>query len=203
MEKIIFKEDSTEHVFTETVALKEELVKYIFPGTRPEVALGEDGYIVHDFKAYYPEKLGIFIPIEVEHSNISNVFPKSFEDYFRHADSEIAHLARLMEMNLENKLKGLGVEYIPGKVLERQENIYTIFRFDGLIEPSVKTDALCRVKFRKLSFGDRNRITNLNPRFHAMATSLDGREYLYWIMPISEFLTDVNKTVTESVFAMA
>ena len=177
----------------EKMALKERLVKYIFPGSSPAVAIGEDGYIIYNFRNLYPEKLAIFIPIEVEHSNVSNKLPRSFEAYFRNADSEIAHLSRLVEKDLGNKFKGLGVEYMPGKVLQRQDNKYTVFRFDWLVESGSKTDALCRAKFRDLSIGDRTRISEIKPCFKAMASSLDGREYLYWIMPISEFFSNVDK----------
>ena len=179
----------------EKMALKERLVKYIFPGSGPTIAIGEDGYIIYDFKYLYPSKLAIFIPIEVEHSNFNNKLPKSFDAYFRNADAEIARLSRLTEKDLGNQFKGLGVEYIPGKVLQRQDNRYTVFRFDWLVDSGSKTDALCRAKFRGLSIGDRKRITG-KPYFNAMASSLDGREYLYWIMPINEFF-NVNKAPTD------
>ena len=184
------------------MTLEEELVKYIFPGTKPKTALGEDGYIIYDFNALYPSKLAIFVPIEIEHSHYSNVFPKSFEAYFRHADSEIAHLSRLMELDFGNNFKGLGVEYIPGRVLKRKDEKYTVFRFDELVEPRRKTEALCRVKFRNLSIGDRNKIVATEPHFQSMATSLDGREYLYWIMPVGKFFPDMNGVLAASIFAM-
>lgn len=186
-----------------SMTLKEELVKYIFGPTHPTVALGEDGYIVYDFKAIYPEKLAVFVPIEIERSGYSNVFPKSFEAYFRKADLEIAHLARLMEIRLENRFKGMGVEYIPGRMLKRQDNNYTVFRFDELVDSRHKTEALCRAKFRDLTIGNRAIVNNINSYFKATATNLDGKEYLYWLMPLSEFFLDSNKVLTESVFAMA
>lgn len=186
-----------------SMTLKEELVKYIFGPTRPTIAPGEDGYIVYDFKAVYPGKLAIFVPIEIEQSNCSNIFPKNFESYFREADSEIAHLARMMELKIESKFKGMGVEYIPGKMLERKDNNYTVFRFDNLIDPRQKTEALCRVRFRNLTISERTIVNSSNLYFQSMTAGLDGREYLYWIMPISEFLVDANKVVAGSVFAMA
>lgn len=184
------------------MALKKELVKFIFPGSDPHIALGEDGYIIYDFKSLYPEKLAIFIPIEIEGSRYSDVFPKSFEAYFRDADSEIAHVERYYETDFGNNFKGLGVEYIPGRVLKRQDNNYTVFRFDELVDSRRKTEALCRAKTKKLTTSDRKAILNSNPYFSCEAISLSGDKYLYWVMPIGGFFPDVNSVLAATFFAM-
>lgn len=184
------------------LALKKELVKFIFPGTSPSIALGEDGYIIYDFKSLYPEKLAIFIPIEIEGSRYSDVFPKSFEAYFRDADSEIAHMERYYETSFGNNFKGLGVEYIPGKVLKRQDSNYTVFRFDELVDPRRKTEVLCRVKRKRLSVDNEITVLNSNPYFNCAATSLSGDEYLYWIMSLGGFFPDVDSVLAATFFAM-
>ena len=57
------------------IPLNREIVKYIFPGTSPEIAESQGGCIVYDFKKLYPSDLGIFIPDEVDGSNYNAIFP--------------------------------------------------------------------------------------------------------------------------------
>ena len=184
------------------MALKEELVKFIFPGTSPTIALGEDGYIIHSFKSLYPEKLAIFIPSEVEGSNYNNVFPKSFEAYFRDADSEISHISRTYETDFGNKFKGLGVEYIPGRVLRRDENNFVVFRFDELVDPRRKTEVLCRAKHKMITTNEYIEILGTNPNLCSETTSLSGTKYLYWIMSLGGFFPDISSVLAATLFAM-
>ncbi|MBR3365621.1 hypothetical protein IKG48_00635 [Candidatus Saccharibacteria bacterium] len=184
------------------LALDENIVKYIFPGTNPDVALGEDGYVIYDFQALYPKKLAIFVPIEIERSHYSDVFPKSFEAYFKDLDSEIARLSRLLEANLEWCLKGRGIEFIAGRVLKRQDNNYTVFRFDELVDTCCKTELLCRTETKNITVNDEMAVLNTDPYFEDKATSIDGREYLYWIMPIGQLFFNTNSLIA-TILSMA
>ncbi len=168
------------------ITLDENIVKYIFPGTKPSIALGEDGYIVYNFQSLYPKKLAIFVPIEIERSHYSDVFPKSFEGYFKNLDEELARLSRLLETNLIWNLKDIGVEFIAGRVLRRQDNNYTVFRFDELVGTSYKTELLCRARLDNFTIDNEMAVLNTNPYFEDSAASIDGRKYLYWIMPIDQ-----------------
>ena len=190
----------------EKVTLKEEVVKYIFPGTKPEIALGEDGYIVYDFKKLYPEKLGIFIPIEIEKSDYSNIFPKSFEDYFLNVRTEVNYLSRLLETEIKTIFCDIDFEYIPGRVLNRDENNYTIFRFDELMGITPRTDLLCRIEDGLLSTNDKMDIVNINPYFVSEAVGISGIEYFYFIIPIDKLLynpTNTCRGIIASVFSYA
>lgn len=184
------------------MALSEDIVKYIFSGTEPSCALGEDGYIVYDFKRLYPAKLGIFIPSEVDHSNYNAIFPKSFESYFKNIDKEVAYISRLLEISITPNLPGLDIECISGSVLRRKDNNYTIFRFDSLVEPSRRTELLCRVNANRLTACDKVHILNTNPLFTAEAGDLGGTDYLYWIMSISKLFWEGSE-ILAAIFAYA
>lgn len=184
------------------ITLDREIVKYIFPTTDPAVAVGEDGYIVYNFIRLYPNRLGIFIPSEVNMSNYSSAFPKPFESYFTDIYEETEYLSRLLEVKIEPNFGNIGVECISGKVLERDENNYTIFRFDELIDPRAKTDLLCRVELKNLTTDDKIEILSAEPKFREEAISVDGAQYLYWIMPISR-LFRINDEVLAAIFAFA
>ena len=190
----------------EKVALKEEIVKFIFPGAKPEIALGEDGYIVYDFKRLYPEKLGIFVPIEIEKSGYSNVFPRSFEDYFLNVHTEVGYLSRLLETEIKTILWNIDFEYIPGRMLNRDENNYTIFRFDELMGITPRTDLLCRIEKARLSAADEMDIIGVDPYFIAEAVGISGIEYFYFIIPIDKLLfnpTNTCRGIIASVFSYA
>ena len=188
------------------IKLDESIVKYIFPGTSPEVALGEDGYIIYDFKKLYPDKLGIFVPIEVEKSNYSSAFPKSFEDYFIDAGTEMRYLSRFLEADIKFILGDVHLEYIPGSVLKRDiANNYTIFRFDKLMGGAPRTDLLCRVRKGFLSFGENLDILNSNFYFLEDAANENGKVYRYFIIPINQLLmSDEDRNILISaVFSYA
>lgn len=186
------------------MTLSREIVKYIFPATEPAIKQYEDGYLVYNFIRVYPDKLGIFIPNEVDKSNYSSAFPKSFESYFASIHEEAAYLSRLLEVTIEPNLREkLGVECVSGKVLEmEQDECGTVFRFDDLFDPRTKTDLLCRVKLEGLTDDDKIAILNSQPRFKANASINDGTEYLYWIMPISQ-LFKIDDKVLAAIFAFA
>lgn len=184
------------------IALTEEIVKYIFPGSEPTIAPGEDGYIIYDFKMMYPAKLGIFIPIEVDRSNYSSVFPKPFEAYFLDLDKQAEYLSRFLEVDIKPTLPNIGVQFVPGKVLQRNENNYTIFRFDELIAPIQKTDLLCRVKYNNLSGDNSLKLLNIDPKFKAGAYTVTGIQYQYWICP-NRYLFCIDNEFLAAVFTLA
>lgn len=177
------------------IALREEVARYIFPGTEPAIAMGEDGYVVYDFKRIYPDKLAIFIPQEVDRSNYNGVFPKSFEDYFLSVEDEIGHFLRFYELTDELKpmVGSIGAEFIPGKVLDKVKGKYTIFRFDELIGPEEKTDLLCRVQLSRLGAESELEIYNTNPCYTGNVTGSNDVRYYYWIMPISQLFKNLDE----------
>lgn len=166
------------------MTLDTEIVKYIFPGAHPTVALGEDGYIVYDFDKVYPARLAVFVPIEVVPSNYSNVFPKSFEDYFRDLDLEISRLSLLIECgNMFNRFPK--TEFVTGQFLRREDGYYIVFRFDELLESEEKTELLCRTKTKNLSIADISEIYAVSGSLVPdKARMVDGTGYLYWSLPI-------------------
>lgn len=171
------------------ITLSETVVKYLFSGVDCEVAIGEDGYVVYGFEALYPSKLGVFVPSEVDRSNYCLLFPKSFEAYFTDLDDDLSYLSRLLEADIRSNFFGHGIEYIPGMVLKRDHENYTIFRFDKLMDSSLKTDLLCRADVSTLDAIPK--IARTKPYFLAEATTLDRRTYLYFVLPIDElFMID-------------
>ena len=184
------------------MALTKDIVKQIFPGTNPRIAEGEDGSVIYDFGAIYPKHLGIFIPSEVDRSNFSSVFPRTFESYFKDIDDETAYLSRLLEVKIEPILKGLGTECIAGQVVRGSDSEYTVFRFDELIDARGKMDLLCRVETEKLRIDDKIGILNTNPCFKEEVSELLGREMTYWIMPISS-LFRIDDQIIAAIFAYA
>lgn len=181
------------------LALTKDIVKYIFSGTNPEVAVGEDGYIVYGFHSIYPAELGIFVPIEIDRSNYSNVFPRTFESYFRDLDADIACLSRLLEVRVFSRLSNLGIEYVSGAVLKRDDGNYTIFRIDELIGSNLKTDLLCRVDTKRLGELDLEAIASINPYFLPRVSKQDSNNYLYFITQIGELFDD-NEGLLAAVF---
>ncbi|MBQ3280368.1 hypothetical protein IJG92_01800 [Candidatus Saccharibacteria bacterium] len=184
------------------ITLDREIVKYIFPATEPAILQGEDGYIVYNFIRLYPNKLAVFVPMEVTQSNYSSAFPKSFESYFADIYEETEYLSRLLEVKLVPNIRNIGVECVSGKVLRRDENNYTVFRFDELLDPRDKTDLLCRVKIGSLTTDDRIDILSTNPEFREDAMAADGIQYMYWTMPLSR-LFRVDDEVLAAIFAFA
>ena len=185
------------------IAVTEEIVKYIFPTTNPEIIQGEDGYIVCDFRRLYPNQLAIFLPNEVDQSNYSSAFPKPFEDYFASAIEEAAFLSRLFEAEIRPNLrKDLNVEFVPGKVVRTIKSDYTVFRFDELIDAREKTEVLCRVKLKDMVVNDRVDIINSDPlpNFMKEAIGPEDEQLYYWIMPISE-LFRIDRSVVAAFFA--
>ncbi len=168
------------------MALDQKIVKYIFTGVKSSVALGEDGYIVYNFDTMYPANLAIFVPIEVERSNYSNVFPKSFEDYFRDLDLELSRLSLIIERgNIFNRFAK--TEFIAGQIVKRVNTNFTIFRFDELIDPSEKKTLLCRTAERDLSAKSYEAILSTSDSNYSCewAKSVDGANYLYWYLPVN------------------
>lgn len=167
------------------MVLDQKIVKYIFTGVKSSVALGEDGYIVYGFDAMYPANLAIFVPIEVERSNYSNVFPKSFEDYFKDLDLELSRLSLIIERgNVFNRFAK--TEFIAGQVLERVNTNFTIFRFDELIDPSERKTLLCRTAERDMSTKSHETILSISDSGYPCewARSVDGVNYLYWYLSV-------------------
>lgn len=175
------------------ITLNNEVVKYLFSGVDCEVAPGEDGYIVYGFSSLLPSKLGLFIPIEIDRSGYSAVFPKSFEAYFSNLDEEFSYLSRLLEVDLKNDFLGYGLEYIPGMMLKRDSETYTIFRFDELMNPEEKTDMLCRIRSDSLELF--SRLLGSKPYFLAETATLDGKIYFYFILPLSKFFRLDDRTI--------
>ena len=179
----------------EKIALNEEIVKYIFPGTEPAIAMGEDGCVVYDFKKSYPDKLGIFIPNEVDRSNYSNVFPRPFEGYFLNMDEEVSYISRFLEVvdGISPLVRYTDAEFIPGKVLKGEKDHYTVFRFDELVDPGEKTDLLCRLSLNYLGAENEISILDANPCFTGDVTGLNGTRYYYWIMPFSQLFSPTDE----------
>jgi len=186
----------------EKMILDETIVKYIFTGTHPTVALGEDGYIVYDFDTTYPSKLAVFIPIEVEPSNYSNVFPKSFEDYFKDLDLEISRLSLLVERgNIFDRFPV--AEFVAGQILKRDDGKYTVFRFDELVEPEQRTELLCRTKIKGISASGLNKIYAVSEESFTpeRAQMIDTTEYIYWFLPLRKLFCQYDETL-ESLIPM-
>lgn len=164
--------------------LSESVVKYIFGiGAEPEVAVGEDGYVVYGFKGVYPAKLAVFLPIEIAGSNYSNFFPKSFDDYFRDLDLEISRLSLLLERgNVFHRFAK--TEFVPGQVI-RTEGEYTLFRFDEGLDMFEKDELLCRTPINGLMSSDLDRYYRMiDVDFLEYVEMLSGIEYLYWFLPV-------------------
>lgn len=164
--------------------LNEGVVKYVFGAmTEPKIAEGEDGYVIYDFKVTYPSKLAVFMPLEVERSNYSSYFPKSFEDYFKDLDLEISRLSLLVERgNIFNRFAQ--TEFVPGQVV-KADGEYVVFRFDEMLLPTEKTELLCRTPVVNLSLSD------IEKNYHLMdvdymeyVDTLFGTRYLYWFLPV-------------------
>lgn len=184
------------------IPLNEEIVMYVFPGMNVEVEDCENGAVVKGFKRLFPEKLGIFIPGEVERSNYSSYFPKPFESYFSDFYEKTKYLSRLLEIEVKSNVPDVGVEFISGKVLTRDDKNYTIFQFNGLPDSKKKTDILCRAKCCYIDNDDKLEILNLNPKFLAEACDYDNTWYLYWISPIGS-LFGLNDELLAAIFNLA
>lgn len=184
------------------IALREEIVKYIFPTSNPKIIQGEDGCIACDFMKVYPPKLGIFIPNEIDHSNYSSAFPKSFEEYFIDLYEETEYLSRLLEVPIVPNLRNVGVECIPGTIIQPEDGEYAVFRFDELVDPRKKTELLCRVQLDRLSIDDKIDILSVDPKFRAEVMGLNNTQYLYWTMSLSR-LFRINDEVLAAIFAFA
>lgn len=185
------------------LAMREEIVKYIFPTTYPKIAQGVDGFIVYDFDKLYPHKLGIFIPNEVDQSNYSAVFPRPFESYFANMNDKAEFLSRLLEVKITPSLKpDLGIECMSGKVLEPIQSDYTIFRFDELVGARKRTDVLCRVDMANLTATDRIEILADNSGFIAEASAPYGTDYFYWIESVNQLFRIDDETLA-SIFELA
>lgn len=184
------------------ITLTEDIVKYIFPGLEPAIKKTEDGYVAYNFMKQYPDKLGIFMPNEVDQSNYSAAFPKPFESYFINMHEEAEYLSRLLEVNVEPSLHNINMECVRGKASKSSEGDYTVFRFDELIDPVKKTDLLCRVSRADLAIEDKVEILSINPDYRAEILALDGSSYIYWIMPISR-LFKITDEVLAAIFAFA
>ena len=182
--------------------LNEEIVKYIFPGMNVETAPCEGGCIVNGFKRLYPAKLEIFIPHKVDRSNYSSYFPKSFEEYFWDIHQEANFISRFWEGRIEPNVPNVGVECIPGRILERNETGYTVFRFDELLDPREKTDVLCRVNLNTITTDDKLEILNLDPNFFEEVWDFDDTCYQYWISPITR-LFRINDEFLAAIFAFS
>lgn len=187
------------------MVLKEEIVKYLFPRAEPEVIISEDGYLAYDFRNIYPSRLAISLPVEIEHSSYSDVFPKPFEEYFLNIHEDIDYLSRLLEVRIVPNIKRrVKAECVFGKVLERSENDHIIFRFDELIDSNEKTDLLCRVRNpgNSITTDDKMDILAMDPYFTEMAKDYDGTQFLYFIVPVGKMI-EVNDQIIASLFAYA
>ena len=185
------------------IPITKEIVKHVFPTTDPKIIQSEDGWIACDFKRLYPSQLAIFLPNEVDQSNYSSAFPKPFEEYFINVGEEAKFLSRLLETNIEPRLReGLNMEYVPGTVLRPVNSKYTIFRFDEFIDDREKTEVLCRVKIRDMVLDDKVDILNSNPvaSFMKETPAYNNDQLYYWIMPISE-LFRIDRSAVAAFFA--
>ena len=176
--------------------LNEEIVKYIFNGVESEVAPGEDGYIVYGFASVYPYQLGIFVPIDVDKSNYSDVYPKGFESYFSNLDSDLSYLSRLLEIQIDNPFSSLPIEYVSGRTVKHDNSEYTVFRFDELLNPDQKTEILCRVKRANINtMKEQAKIIACKPSFMAEACDQSGEKYLYFITSLESIFINTRALV--------
>ena len=166
------------------IPLTREIAKYIFPGTDPDIAEGEDGDILYNFKRLYPERLGIFIPSEVERSNFNTVFPRDFESYFVNVYDEVAFMSRMLEIPIKPNLPDIGIECVPGNAIKHSGSVFTVFRFDSLLRQDQRTYLLCRAPLNRIRIDDRIAILNTNPIMSQEAQDIAGANYYYWIMKI-------------------
>ncbi|MDO5480686.1 MAG: hypothetical protein Q4F58_03405 [Candidatus Saccharibacteria bacterium] len=179
--------------------LNEDIVKYIFSGMNVEIAPCDGGCIVGGFKRFYPANLGIFIPYKVNRSNYSSYFPESFEEYFWNIHQEAEYISRYWEGKFTPNLPDIWAECISGKIIT-QDNNSVVFRFDELLDPREKTDALCRVKLGDLSDEDKISILDLDPTYTGEAWDLDDSPYQYFITPITH-LFRVNDELLAAIIA--
>lgn len=166
--------------------LNDEVVKYIFGySTRPDVLVGEDGYIVYNFKTTFPSKLAVFVPLEVEGSNYSNFFPKSFEEYFKDLDLEISRLSLLLEQgNVFRRFPK--TEFVLGKVTKTSGD-YVVFQFDSMLDVAEKTELLCRTPVDVLSLSWFDECTNVSDvKFAEYVDMIYGERFLYWFLPVRQ-----------------
>ena len=183
--------------------LNEEIVKYIFNGVESEVAPGEDGYIVYGFASVYPYQLGIFVPIDVDKSNYSDVYPKGFESYFSYLDSDLSYLSRLLEMQIDNPFANLPIQYVSGKTVKHENSDYTVFRFDELLNPDQKTEILCRISRADIgTTKEQAKIIACEPSFIAEACDRSGERYLYFITSLDSLFQNT-RTLLAAAFSFA
>ena len=179
--------------------LNTEIVKYIFPGLHPQIILGEDGWVAHEFIRLLPRKLGIVIPNEVESSNYNSIFPVPFEGYFRDLHDSVSRLSRLIEAPVPFSIPDLEIEGMVGEIVEHNTEL-TIFRFDNLLENHKKQHVLCRAKAERLSVEASVAIVNTNPIFLESAINFDGVQYDYWIMPITSLFADPKRLLFDMLY---
>lgn len=195
-----------------TILLNDETVRQVFPGTHPELALGEEGYIAYDFNRSYPGDLAFFCPLEFPRSQYNHAAPRSLEDAFCFLDDEVARLSRQHEIDLRTRFEGLGVQFIVGRVVKRPgfDARHTVFRFDGLDGPRQCLDVLCRVYEGALEHGLKKQgksrrawdmeLFSANVRYHG---TVGGSPSIhYWIQPVSDLFRDTSQLVA-AVFMMS
>lgn len=182
------------------IKLSEKIVKYIFPGLHPSVASGEDGWIVYDFDKQIPKSLGIVIPPDVSSSNYSQVFPKTFEEYFVDLSEALSHFSRLIEATAVPSIRTANVEAIVGSVMLQDESEYTIFRFDGLVKPAEKSYLLCRMRTDSFTLNKVLLIVNSDPIYMEEAEGLDGSRYIYWISPLKSLFANPNEVFAAMLY---
>ena len=184
------------------LAMREEIVKYIFPASNPTILEAQGGYIIYDFRKLYPAKLGVFVPNEVGRSNYSSFFPKSFESYFSNMHEQAAYLSRFLEVKIEPTMKNQTVECLPGCVLPWDKPEHTLFRFDESVDPRRKTEVLCRARIRNLTEQEKLDILAYNPIFRGDSIAITGEQYVYWIMAVTQlFKIDIEVLATIIAFA--
>lgn len=167
------------------MALSRELVKQIFPGTEPKIAVGEDGSVVYDFKQVYPANLGIFIPAEVDRSNFNAVLPKAFESYFRNFDQDLAFLSRLLETEIASRFQGYKIEYVSGQMVKTVGR-YTAFRFDELIDAQERVNLLCRTALENLPDREWDDLMYEHILYNEVVIDLAETEMAYFIINITD-----------------
>ena len=181
------------------IKLSDKIVKYIFPGLHPSVAYGEDGWVVYDFDKQIPKSLGIVIPPDVSSRNYNQVFPKTFEENFVNLSEALAHFSRLIEAPAVPSIRTSGVEAIVGGVILQDESEYTIFRFDGLVEPADKKYLLCRMAADSLTINKVLLVVNADPIYMEEAEEIGGSRYVYWISPIASLFANPDEVLAATL----
>lgn len=171
----------------------EEFAKQIFKGAELKIRGDNEGNVLfYDFKAFYPEQLGVFIPSDLDHEV---GYQKSFDDYFScRIYNDVEYFARVLDAPLRNDLPDHPFECIAGAPVKLLPwfPVQDVFRFDECMPEWKRTHLLCRMKVRDMQVNDKLYIENVyvSPNCEEYVTGADGDKYLYWVMRVSDFFYD-------------